>query len=91
MFCEIALLSENFAAVVALETPLPSVCYHVALQVGRRSTSLVALVTLVSLFFCVLTHHVSLQLSCCNARKLTHCASVRLFPRVGPFVLLQIA
>ena len=26
-----------------------------------------------------------------NARILAHCASVRLFPRVDPFVLLQIA
>ena len=43
------------------------------------------------LFSCVHPHHVIFQLICLNAGKLAHCASVRLFPRVGSFVLLQIA
>ena len=91
MFCEIALKSINFAAFVALERLLPCVRYHVLLQVTRRSASVVALVTLVWLFTCVLAHHVAFQITSCNAGKLAHCASVRLFPRVGPFVGLQVA
>ena len=43
------------------------------------------------LFFRVLCHHVIFQVTSCNAGKLTHCASVRLFPRVFLFVPLQIA
>ena len=84
-----AILGVSFATLVALERLLPSVCYHVALQVTRRGASVVALVTLVWLFSCVLPHHVNFQIASCNAGKLAHCASVRLFPRVGPFVPLQ--
>ena len=91
MFCERILLRVSFVALVALERLLPSVRSHVALQVKRRGASEVALVTLVWLFSCVLTHHVNFQLTSLNAGKLAHCASVRLFPRVGSFVLLQIA
>ena len=61
---------------------------HVLRQLTRRRASEVALVTLVLLFFCVSTNHVGFQLDSCNAGIFTHCASVRLFPRVGPFVLL---
>ena len=91
MFCELALLSEDFAALVALEMPLPRVRSHVLLQLTRRSASEVALVTLIWLFFCVAPHHVIFQMTSCDAGKLAHRASVRLFPRVGAFVLLQIA
>ena len=91
MFCELVFSAVSFAALVALEKLLPSVRYRVLLQVTRRSASVVALVTLVCLFSCVLPHHVNFQLTSCNAGKLAHCASVRLFSRVGPFVLLQIA
>ena len=91
MFCEVFFVFVSFAALVALERLLPSVCYQVLLQVTRRSASEVASVTLVWPFSCVLTHHVIFQLTSCNAGKLTHCASLRLFPRVGPFVGLQIA
>ena len=86
---ELVLSSVSFAAFVAPERFLPSVCPHVALQVTRRSASEVALVTLVWLFPCMLPHHVLFQLTSCNAGILAHCASVRLFPRVGPFVGLQ--
>ena len=51
----------------------------------------IALVALEWLFSCVDPHHVHFQLTSFDAGKLACCASVRLFPRVGPFVLLQIA
>ena len=90
VFCEIVLLCISFVALVALERLLLSVRSHVFLQVTRRGASVVALVTFVWLFSCVVPHHVIFQLICLNAGKLAHCASVRLFPRVGPFVLPQI-
>ena len=89
--CEIFLLFVGFAAFVARERPLPRVRSHVALQTTRLSTGVVALVTLEWLFSCVHLHHVNFQLTSCNTRKLAHCASVRPLPRVGSFVLLQIA
>ena len=90
MFCKIDLSVVSFAAFVALERLFPSVRYHVLLQLTRRSASEVALVTIVWLFPCMLPHHVNFQIMSCNAGKLTPCAPVRLFSRVGPFVLLQI-
>ena len=91
MFCEILPVFISFAAFVAVERPLFRVRSHVALQMPRRSTSEVALATLVWLFSCVLLHHVYFQITSCKAGILTHRATVRLFPRVGPFVLLQMA
>ena len=91
MFCETSLFCVSFAALVALERPLSSVRYHVALQLIRRNACVVALVTLVWLFSGMLPHHVIFQLARSNAGIFAHCASVRLFPRVGPFVLLHIA
>ena len=91
MFCEILPGFISFAAFVAVERPLFRVRSHVALQMPRRSTSEVALATLVWLFSCVLLHHVYFQITSCKAGIPTQCASVRLFPRVGPFVLHQIA
>ena len=91
MLCEVNLMLVSFAAFVALERSLARVCPHVALQLTRRSAGVVALVTLERLFSCVVPHHVQFQLTSCNAGKLACCASVRLFPRVGSFVLLQIA
>ena len=38
--------ASSSTASVDLETPLPSVCLHVALQLARNSTSIIALVTL---------------------------------------------
>ena len=89
--CEIYLLFVGFTAFVARERPLPRVRPHVALQITRLSTGVVALVTLEWLFSCVHLHHVNFQLTSCNAGKLASCASVRLFSRVGSFVILQIA
>ena len=91
MFCEPPLFLVSFVACVAPERLLPSVCPHVALQITRGGASIVALVTLVWLYSCVLPHHVFFQSTSCNAGELAHCASVRLFPRMGPFVLLQSA
>ena len=88
MFCELVLSSKSFVALVALERLLSSVRPHVALQMTRWSATEVALVTLVWFFSCVLPHHVLFQFTSCSAGKLTHCAAVRFFPRVGPFVLL---
>ena len=91
MFRQVSLVCVCFAASVALERLLPRVRPHVALQVTRLSARVIALVTLVWLFSCVHTHHVGFQLSSSNAGKLALCASLRLLPRVGPFVHLQIA
>ena len=90
MFCEILPVFISFAAFVAVERPLFRVRSHVALQMPRRSTSEVALATLVWLFSCVLSHHVNFQIASFSTGILTHCASVKLFPRVSPFVLLQM-
>ena len=81
----------SFSAFVALERLLPRVRPNVLLQVTIRSASEVALVTLVRLFSCVHPHHVIFQLRSLNEGKLAGCASVRFFPRVGPFVVVQIA
>ena len=91
MSCQLALSFVSLAALTAFERLLPSVRLHMALQITRRSASEVALAALVWLFSCVLTHHVYFQIASLNAGILAHCASVRLFSRVGPFVLLQMA
>ena len=87
MFCQLIFPVVSFAALVALERLLPSVCHHVLLQ-STRSASEVALVTLVWLFSCMVPHHVSFQIISLNAGILAHCAPVRFFTRVGSFVLL---
>ena len=91
MFCELSFSFVLFTALVAPERPLSSVRSHVTLQLAKSNATEVALVTLVWLFSCVHPHHVLFQLTSCNAGKLARCASVRLFPRMGSFVLLQIA
>ena len=68
----------------------PSVRPHVALQITRSNTREVALVTLVWFIPCVLSHHVPFQITSSNTGILAHCASVRLFSRVGLFVILQV-
>ena len=90
MFCEISLVLVIFAALITLETFFSTMRPNVTLQIARRSASVVALVTLEWLFSCMLPHHVNFQFTSCNAGKLAHCASVRLFPRVGSFVPLQV-
>ena len=91
MFRQLVFPCESFATFVALERLQPRVRPPVSLQVARSSASVIALVTLVRLFSCVHPHHVIFQLSSLNEGKLASCASVRLFPRVGSFVALQIA
>ena len=91
MLCAQVLSCVSFAAFVALERSLPRVRPHVAPQLTRSCRSVVALVTLERLFSCVVPHHVHFQLISCNTGKLASCASVRLFPRVGSFVILKIA
>ena len=90
MFRQTSLVFVSFAALVALERLRPHVGPRVTLQLTRRNASVVALVTLERLFSRVVPHHVIFQLTSCNAGKLARCASVRLFPRVGSFVLLQV-
>ena len=90
MFRQLVFPCESFATFVALERLQPRVRPHVSLQLTISSASEVALVALEWLFSCVDPHHVIFQLTNCNAGKLASCASVRLFPRVGPFVALQI-
>ena len=91
MSYEILSVIVSFVALVAPERLLLSVRSHVLLQVTKRGASVVALFALVWLFSCVLPHNVNFQFTSLNAGKLARCASVRLFPRVGPFVFLQMA
>ena len=91
MFCQMILSLVSFAALIALEGPLPCVRHHVPLQMVSLSRMVVALVTLKWVFSWMLSHDVAFQMSSWNAWILAHCASVRLFSRVGPFVLLEIA
>ena len=79
MSCEPIVFVVSFVALVALERPLPRVRPHVSLQMARSSGSEVELVTLVWLFSCVLSYHVSFQFISSNAGILTHYASLRLF------------
>ena len=81
---------ECFVASVALERPFSCVRSHMALQIGCGFKFVVALVATVWLFLSVGPHHVSFQITPGSARILAHCASARLFSRVGPFVSLQI-
>ena len=63
--------------------------FHVALQMIGCSAGEAALVTLVWLFPCMVSHHVNFQIISANAGILAYCASVRLFARVGHFVGIQ--
>ena len=89
MFCEPAFNTVSFA-LVAIERLFPSVRLHVGLQLPRRCASVVALIALEWLFSCVVPHHVIFQVTSFNAGIIAHCASLRLFTKVGPFVILQL-
>ena len=80
MFCEIFLLFKSFAALIALERPLPCVRLHVLLQIVSLSAIVVALVTLKWSFFSMVPHHVFFHMTICNTNKLAYCASVGLSP-----------
>ena len=90
MVRQVSLVRVCFAALVALERLLPRVRPHVALQITKRSASVVALVTLEWLFSRVHPHHVHFQLTSLNEGKLAHCASVRPFLGVGSCVALHV-
>ena len=84
--------SASEVALVTLERLYSSVTPHyVPFQMTSCNAGKIACCASVRLFSSVVPHHVNFQLTICNAGKLTHCASARLLPRVGPFVLLQIA
>ena len=88
MFCQCLLLCERLSALIACERLFSSVHPHVALQTIGFSEIEFASVTFVQLLPCMLPHHVVFQVTGITAGKLAHCASVRLLPRVGPFVPL---
>ena len=69
----------------------PGVRPHVTLQITRRSASEVALFTLEWLFSRMIAHHVPFQIANFNAGILAHCASVRMFSRVGSVVKFQMS
>ena len=91
MSCQVRVLCESFSALIAFEQLFACVRLHVAQQFIGCSAIEFALVALVRLLSCVLSHHVNLQSTMINAGKLAHCASVGLLPRVGPYVSLQLA
>ena len=91
MFCEVRFPFLSFITLVALEWSLHGMRLHVTLQMTRRSTRVVALVTFQRLFSCVHPHHVLFQMGRCEARILAHLASVWFLTRMCPLVLLQLA
>ena len=64
---------------------------HMHLEIVSSVEIEVALFATVWLFLCMVSYCMNFQITSVSARILTHCAPVRLFPRVGPYVLLQIA
>ena len=90
MACEALLMFKRFIASVALERFLPSVLPRVLVQITRRGTSIVALVTFERLFSCVHPHQVFFQMGSCDARILARCATLWLFTRVSLVVLNQV-
>ena len=91
MSCEAALFFESFAAFTAIKRFSFNVRIPVFLQMTIFHTTVVALIAFEWLFASMVPHHVFFQITSLNAGKLAYCASVGLFPRVGPFVLLQFA
>ena len=67
MFRQLVFPCESFATFVALERSQPRVRPHMALQMTRRSASIIALVALEWLFSCVIHHHVNFQFTSLNA------------------------
>ena len=82
---------ESFIAIVALEYLLPSVNNHVPFQVIRYNAGVVALVTLVGCFSCMLSHHMYFQAFLCWTGVLTHRANVSFFSRMNPCMSCQIS
>ena len=67
MACEAPLMFERFITLVALERFFPGVLPHVFLQIARRSTNIVALVTFERLLSGVHHHSVNFQITTSNA------------------------
>ena len=70
MFYKILLMFVSLVALAAPEWSRPSVLLHVLLQIARRSTSVVALVTFERLLSCVHPHHMNFQTIRSSARIL---------------------
>ena len=79
---------ERFFTFTALEMPFLCVRTHVALQMPRCGTTVVALVTFEWLFSSVLSRHVLFQI--CIAAEVAHSAFISHLPMVDPFVPLQV-
>ena len=67
MACEAPPLFKRFITLVALKWFFLGVLPHVFLQIARRSTNIVALVTFERLFSGVLSHYVNFQMNRLNA------------------------
>ena len=88
MFYETIVVTERFFAFSALEWLFPCVCPHVAFQMTRCHTSVVAVVTFEWLFSSMLPHNVLFHIYI--AAEITHCAFIFHFPVVDPFVPLHV-
>ena len=89
MSCQMRIQFGSFLALVALEWSPHHVRSHVISQIARVDGSKGGLVTSERPLFCMLLHHVKFQITSCNARILTICASMWLFTRVRPLVPVQ--
>ena len=87
MFCQATFMFESFVTIIALESLLLGVGYFVALQMTSWNKTVRALVTLVWFFSSVCSPHVDCQIASLYAWKVTLWTFVRLYPRVGHFVL----
>ena len=88
MSFEDVVVCEGFFTFTALERPFLCVPTHVALQMPRGDTTVVALVTFEWLFSSVIPHHVLFEI--CLAAEVAQSAFISHFPVVDPFVLLQV-
>ena len=80
VLCKLKLPFEGFIALVTVETPLPSVHLHVALQLINGCGCEVTVNTLERLFPSVVPPQMHFQILYLSTRILAHCAPVRLFP-----------
>ena len=76
MPCEFPLRFVSFLALVALEWSRHHVRSHVAFQIARVGRNKVALVTFERSLSCVHHHNMEFQITICDARILTRCASL---------------
>ena len=88
MSFEDVVVFEGFFTFTALERSFRCVSTHVALQMPRGDTTVVALVTFEWLFSSMIPHHVLFQM--CVAAEVAHSAFISHLPMVDPFVPLQV-